>query len=277
MIQFNDVSFGYTKKKPIYANIQLELTAGSVYGLLGKNGAGKSTLLKLMAGLIYPQKGHLNVFDANPSKRDPSFLNHVFFIPEEIDTPNIDVLEFSAQLMPFYPKFNQEQFLVYLKEFDIPLTKMNNMSFGQKKKVWIALGMASNASLIILDEPTNGLDIPSKRKLRKLIASVINEDKCIIISTHQIKDVDSLIDKVILVDEGEIIANTDIETITEKLLFEVSNELSQNETILYHESSLVGHFIVKKRTTEAVTTKLDLELFFNACINNKIEIKALFN
>ncbi len=277
MIQFNNVSFGYSKQKLLYANINLELSAGSVYGLLGKNGAGKSTLLKLMAGLVYPQQGKLSVFNADPTKRDPSFMHEVFFIPEEIDTPAIHVLDFGAEHMPFYPKFNNDQFLHYLKEFDIPMTNLNKMSFGQKKKVWIALGMASNASLIILDEPTNGLDIPSKRKLRKLIASVINEDTCMIISTHQVKDLDSLIDKIILVDEGEIIVNTDTESITQKLVFKLSQSISTTDQYLYYESSLAGHLIVKERTMEDEATKLDLELFFNAGINNKNGFKQLFN
>ena len=137
--------------------------------------------------------------------------------------------------------------------------------------------MASNASLIILDEPTNGLDIPSKSKLRKLIASILNEDTCIIISTHQVKDLDSLIDKIILVDEGEIIVNTDTESITQKLVFKLSQSISTTDQYLYYESSLAGHLIVKERTMEDEATKLDLELFFNAGINNKNGFKQLFN
>ena len=277
MIHFNNVSFGYTKQKPLYANIQLELKSGSVYGLLGKNGAGKSTLLKLMAGLVHPQKGLLTVCNANPMKREPDFLNQVFFIPEEINTPNIHVLDFAEEQVPFYPRFNQIQFLDYLKELDVPMTKLNKMSFGQKKKVWIALGMASNASLIILDEPTNGLDIPSKRILRKLIASIVNEDNCIIISTHQVKDLDSLIDQIILVDNGEIIVNTDTNTIIEKIIFQHSNRQEICNSWIYHETSLAGHLFVKKREMEEEVSKLDLELFFNAGITNKIAIQELFN
>lgn len=277
MIHFNNVSFGYTKQKKLYDNIHLELKSGSVYGLLGKNGAGKSTLLKLMAGLVHPQKGELTVFNACPMKREPDFLNQVFFIPEEIDTPNIHVLEFAAEQAPFYPRFNQTQFLDYLKELDVPMTNLNKMSFGQKKKVWIALGMASNASLIILDEPTNGLDIPSKRILRKLIASIVNEEKCIIISTHQVKDLDSLIDQIILVDNGEIIVNTDTNTIIDKIIFQHSNRSEISKNWIYHETSLAGHLIVKKRKQEEEISKLDLELFFNAGITNKHAIQELFN
>lgn len=277
MIHFDEVSFGYSKKKPIYTNINLTLKAGSVYGLLGKNGAGKSTLLKLMAGLVYPQKGLLSVLDANPAKREPSFLSQVFFIPEEIDTPNIHVIEFAAEYQPFYPLFDRDQFVSYLEEFDIPITHLNKMSFGQKKKVWIALGLASNVSLLILDEPTNGLDIPSKRKFRKLIASVLNEEKCIIISTHQVKDLDSLIDRIILVDQGEIIVHADTESILETIAFQHSSHHSINENWIYYESSLAGNLIVKKREPADEISKLDLELFFNAGISNKMAIQELFN
>lgn len=276
MIQFSDIYFGYSNAKPLYSALNLSMQAGSIYGLLGKNGAGKSTLLKIMAGLVYPQKGQIEVLGANPIKRQPSFLEQVFFIPEEIDTPNIDVLDFAAEHLPFYPKFDFEQFKNHLAELEVPLTNLNAMSFGQKKKVWIALGLAANTALLILDEPTNGLDIPSKRKLRKIMAANIHDERCIVISTHQVRDLDSLIDRILLVDEGEVIANAGTDEITDKLVFKQVGNQEYLEEPLYAENNLMGQLVVLKRSEEEPATRMDIELFFNAGIANKKAFKQLF-
>jgi ABC-2 type transport system ATP-binding protein len=177
MIQFLDVDFGYRKKQPLYRNLKLELEKGYIYGLLGKNGAGKSTLLKLISGLVFPVSGRVDVMGHDPSKRKPSFLENIFFIPEEIDTPEVDVIAFANSYAPFYPNFDKLQFLRLLNEFDVPERSLKQMSYGQKKKTWIALGIAANTPLLVLDEPTNGLDIPSKKQFRKMMAASINEER----------------------------------------------------------------------------------------------------
>lgn len=276
MIQFSSVGFAYSKSKPLYSQLNLSIKPGSIYGLLGKNGAGKSTLLKLMAGLVYPQKGQIEVLGAIPMKRQPSFLEQVFFIPEEIDTPNIHVLEFAAEHLPFYPKFDYEQFKLHLAEMEVPLTNMQKMSFGQKKKVWIALGLATNTALLILDEPTNGLDIPSKRKLRKMMAANIHEERCIIISTHQVRDLDSLIDRILLIDDGEVIVNAGTDEITHKLVFKQIGNQESTEEPIYAENNLMGQLVVMQRNETESTTRMDIELFFNAGIANKKAFKQLF-
>jgi ABC-2 type transport system ATP-binding protein len=186
--------------------------AGHIYGLLGRNGAGKSTLLKLIAGLVFPVSGKSGGAGLNPSKRQPSFLQKIFLIPEEIETPDVDVMRFADDYAPFYPNFDKEQFLQLLQDFDVPLRSLKQMSYGQKKKTWIALGIAANTQLLILDEPTNGLDIPSKRQFRKMMAASLTDERCVIISTHQVRDLDSLIDNIIIVDEGELIVNASIDT-----------------------------------------------------------------
>lgn len=276
MIHFTAVGFGYSRSKPLYSELNLSVKPGSIYGLLGKNGAGKSTLLKLMAGLVYPQKGQIEVLGSNPMKRQPSFLEQVFFIPEEIDTPNIHVLDFAAEHLPFYPKFNFEQFKHHLAELEVPLTNLKAMSFGQKKKVWIALGLAANTVLLILDEPTNGLDIPSKRKLRKIMAANIHDERCIIISTHQVRDLDSLIDRILLVDEGEIITNVGTDEITDKIVFKQVSNQEYLEEPLYAENNLMGQLVVMKRSEAEPATRMDIELFFNAGIANKKAFQQLF-
>jgi ABC-2 type transport system ATP-binding protein len=276
MITLNKVSFGYKKSHQLYHSLDLQLHGGNMYGLLGKNGAGKSTLLKLMAGLVFPTKGKVDVLAETPMLRKPSLLQEVFVIPEEIDTPDIHVHIFGKDHLPFYPKFEMEKFKSLLAELDVPEKNMKEMSFGQKKKVWIALGLAANTRLLILDEPTNGLDIPSKRKLRKLFAQHIHNELCIIISTHQVRDLDNLISHLIVVDQGEIIVNTSVDAIAEKLSFTQTTTSQDQTSALYTETNLIGQLVVEENVNRNTSGKIDMELFFNACIANKQRMHSLF-
>jgi ABC-2 type transport system ATP-binding protein len=277
MIEFSDVYFGYKKKRPLYRNLKLEVEAGHIYGLLGRNGAGKSTLLKLIAGLVFPVSGKLAVLGCNPSARQPSFLQKIFLIPEEIETPDIDVMRFADDYAPFYPNFNKEQFLQLLQDFDVPLRSLKQMSYGQKKKTWIALGIAANTQLLILDEPTNGLDIPSKRQFRKMMAASLTDERCVIISTHQVRDLDSLIDNIIIVDEGELIVNASIDTIMRKIRFrQLANEEEAGNCI-YSETHLMNTYAVTLNTgNEYSGERMDTELFFNAAVADKVTMQSLF-
>lgn len=277
MIQFSDVNFGYKKKQPLYHQLGLSIQKGYIYGLLGKNGAGKSTLLKLISGLLFPVSGKVEVLGFDPSKRRPAFLERIFYIPEEIDTPDTDVIAFADDYACFYPQFNKTQFLTLLKDLEVPLVNLTAMSYGQKKKTWIALGIAANTDLLILDEPTNGLDIPSKRQFRKIMAATISDNRCVIISTHQVRDLDSLIDKIIIVDEGEVLVNEGMERITEKLRFKQFNDEAEARNAIYSESTLAGTYAVLLNNEKEEGGKMEIELFFNATVANKKTIQQLFN
>jgi ABC-2 type transport system ATP-binding protein len=276
MIYFKEVHFGYGKRKPLYKNLQLEVQAGHIYGLLGKNGAGKSTLLKLIAGLVFPVTGKLDVLGHEPAKRQPSFLEKIFLIPEEIETPDVEVIRFADDYAPFYPNFDKQQFMQLLNDFDVPLRSLKQMSYGQKKKTWIALGIAANTRLLILDEPTNGLDIPSKRQFRKMMASTINEERCVIISTHQVRDLDSLIDNIIIVDDGELIVNAGIDTITQKVAFKHFTNEDEAANSIYSENNVMGTSAVMLNDHSDEDGRMDTELFFNAAIANKTTMQSLF-
>ena len=276
MIDIQNLSFGYKKRKLLYKNLNLKLEAGSIYGLLGKNGAGKSTLLKNFIGLLFPKGGKISVNGFEPKKRWPSFLQTIYFIPEEVYVPPLTVEGYKNLFSPFYPSFNEDQFYSYLEQLDVKdKGKLSGLSFGQQKKFIIAFALACNTKVLLLDEPTNGLDIPSKIKFRKLIASVFTDDKIIFISTHQIRDLDNLIDRVIIVDEGELLLNASIGDIAEKLCFKIVNELNEQESILYSEESLKGFLIVAKNEN-AEDTKVNLEHLFNAITYHPARAKAIF-
>lgn len=276
MIQIQNLSFGYSKKRLLYKNLSLTLEAGSIYGLLGKNGAGKSTLLKNLIGLLFPTSGSISVNGFAPKKRLPSFLETIYLIPEEVYVPSLTIHQYKNLFSPFYPDFDKEKFFDYLEQLDVKEQgKLNTLSFGQQKKFIIAFALACNTKVLLLDEPTNGLDIPSKIRFRKLISSVFNEDRMIFISTHQIRDLDNLIDRVIIVDNGELLLNASTSDISEKLCFKTVSEVEDMDKVLYSEESLKGFSIVTANTT-GEDSKVNLEHLFNAVTENSAMAKRIF-
>jgi ABC-2 type transport system ATP-binding protein len=275
MIKINNLNFGYSKHQLLFKNMSMQLHAGHIYGLLGKNGAGKSTLLKNLAGLVYAQSGSTDVLGFDPKKRQPALLQQICFVPEEFYLPSVKIDAYLQANAVFYPKFDHSYFMALLTEFDIPIgQKLSNMSYGQKKKVIIAFGLATQAKLIIMDEPTNGLDIPSKAQFRKIMASALTDDRCIIISTHQVRDLDNLIDTVIMLDDSSVALKASVEEITNKLCFKKVKEL--NETVIYAEPSLAGYNAVMPNFHQE-DSKLDIELLFNAVLAEKNKLKPIFN
>ncbi|UQA73697.1 ABC transporter ATP-binding protein [Sphingobacterium siyangense] len=273
MITIQNLNFSYSKSRPLFLHMDLELKQGHIYGLLGKNGAGKSTLLKNIAGLVYPVSGRVDVLGHNPNRREPSLLREISFIPEEFYLPAVKSEQFLKANAGFYPNFDQVYFDQLIREFDIPIEqKLANMSYGQKKKYIISFGLASNTKVIIMDEPTNGLDIPSKVQFRKIMASAITDDRCVIVSTHQVRDLDNLIDAVILLDDHKVALNAPMQVITDRLCFKKVRELPLDT--LYSEEG-VGGFNVILPNSAVEDSKLDLELLFNAVLQCKEKITDL--
>ncbi|MGI4022375.1 MAG: ABC transporter ATP-binding protein [Janthinobacterium lividum] len=275
MIKISNLTFGYGRKKILFQDLNLQMQEGHIYGLLGKNGAGKSTLLKNIAGLVFPQKGICEVNGYNSAKRLPAFLQDLFFIPEEVYMPTLTAKQFIKSTGHFYPAFNEAQFDQMLSEFDVPNNSLlNKLSFGQQKKVMIAFGLSTNTSLLIMDEPTNGLDIPSKSQFRKIIASALTETRCIIISTHQVRDLDNLIDTLLVVHNQKIILNRSLDEISERLKFSTTS--TTGPEVLYAEESVRGLNTISQNTNESYS-KVDMELLFNAIINNDQMITEILN
>ncbi|MBV5343027.1 ATP-binding cassette domain-containing protein, partial [bacterium] len=207
----------------------------------------------------------------------PEMLQEIFFLPEELPQITLSIENYEKVYAPFYPNFSSEQFSEYLREFDVDnkKAKLNKLSHGQKKKVMIAFGLATNTKLLLMDEPTNGLDIPSKGQFRRMVAAGVDDNRCLIISTHQVHDLDSLIDNIIIMEKHEIVFNQPIENITKKLLFRVANRNENNENAIYSEDNLHGLYQVCKNTTNE-DSKLDIELLFNAITTKTKEITKLF-
>jgi len=269
MIKINRLTFGYRKDKSLFNELNLNLEPGKIYGLLGKNGAGKTTLLKIVCGLLYPKNGTCYVKNYNPTQRLPEMLEDIYIIPEEFYLPSVSIDAFISANAGFYSNFSKKLFSDFLKEFDIPKnSKISNMSYGQKKKFLIAFGIATQAKILIFDEPTNGLDIPSKGQFRKTIASNITEDRCFIISTHQVRDLESLIDTIVIIENGKIIFNYPVEKIAEQVSFKTIKSESDEEDIIYSENIFGGKAAIVKNKLKETESKIELEILFNGVLSN---------
>src|ERR1700743_2414559 len=263
MVQIEHLDFWYKKGRPVFQNLSLSLQAGHIYGLLGKNGSGKSTLRENLWGLAYPAAEKCMVNGIRSVRRSVSLLEDLFFLPEEIYVPQLTPAQFLRHTAAFYPRFSMTDFFSHLRVLDVdPAEVMSSLSFGQQKKAMIAFGLATNTSLLIMDEPTNGLDIPSKVQLRKLIASELDESRCVVISTHQVTDLDSLIDTILVLDNRRIVVNRAGDELTEKLLFGVFSDTTGMD-VLYEEDSIRGKHVILSNSSGKYS-KMDLELFFNA-------------
>ncbi len=279
MITIKNLTFGYSKQKMLFKDLDLSLREGHIYGLLGKNGTGKTTLLKIITGLCFPQGGEVTTMDYPAPLRQAGMLENLFFLTEEIFTPHLKIKDYVKANAPFYKHFNLEQFNEYLSLFDMDNQNdyLTKMSLGQKKKVMICFALACNTPVLIMDEPTNGLDIPSKSTFRKILAMAADEGKTIVISTHQVRDLHSLIDAVIILEQGKILLNADIDTIARQLLFKVNEDNNINEAdILYKEESLKGDVVVAINK-EHQESKVDIELLFNAVMNHPQKINEIFH
>lgn len=273
MITVQELSFSYRSKK-LFSDLDLLLSGGGICGLLGKNGAGKTTLLKIISGLLFPDKGRISVSGQIPMKRHQEFLEHLFFIPEELNMPNVSPENYMGLYAPFYPKFDPAAYAAYLDKFELdPKLNLAQCSFGQRKKCLTAFGLAAGCRLTLLDEPTNGLDIPSKTQFRRILASVVKEDRLFIIATHQVRALENLIDSVVILDNGRIIFNHASEDISRCLRLETMETLSGE--VLYKENRLQGYKVLRKNTS-GFEGFVDLETLFNAVIRNPEKIEAVF-
>ena len=275
MLKVKNLTYGYRKSATkIFNNFSLELEPGRVYGLLGRNGAGKSTLIYLMTGLLTPESGDVEYEGVDVRERRPSTLSNMFIVPEEFELPAISLKKYVEINAPFYPNFSYDDLRSYLGVFEMNDENVNlkSLSMGQKKKVFMSFAFATNTRLLLMDEPTNGLDIPSKSQFRKIIARCMNDDRTIVLSTHQVRDVDSILDHVLIIDNSRTLLNASIGEIGSRLTFEVSNNV---DGALYWQPTINGNIVVRPNdgTKE---TMVDIEILFNAALMAYERIERVF-
>ncbi|MGN0049376.1 MAG: ATP-binding cassette domain-containing protein [Bacteroides sp.] len=277
MIQVKEISFAYHRKQRVLDGFSLSLQPGRVYGLLGKNGAGKSTLLYLMSGLLVPACGQVLYRGVDVRRRLPQTLGDLFLVPEEFDLPAISLVSYIELNAPFYPRFSKEDMVTYLHLFDMNIdVHLGALSMGQKKKVFMCFALATHTSLLLMDEPTNGLDIPSKSQFRRFIASGMSDDRTILISTHQVRDIDRILDHVIIMDNRGVLLDASTADICSRFRFVESDDPALAEEAVYTLPSLQGHLMMLPNGSEA-ESELNLELLFGATLAHPDRMAALFH
>lgn len=274
MIEIKDLAFSYGKT-PILKSITTTLEEGRIYGLLGENGVGKTTLLTLLCGLKKVCSGSITTDGENPFDRTPTLLQNQFYLPDEVLPVTMKAECFAKERGAFWPDYDHSKFLEIMKEFENdPAKKMNQMSAGQLKKTYISLALACGCKYIFMDEPTNGLDIPSKTQFRSAIMKYTSDDSTIVISTHQVRDLENIIDPIIILDRQDVLLNASVEEITSKLYFDYGTQLHPES--LYSEQ-LPGGFIQVYPNTTGEDGKINVEALFNAVHKNKELIKGMFS
>ena len=276
IIQTNNLTKQYGEQKSVSA-MNLHVKKGRIYGLLGRNGAGKSTLLYLMTGLLTPKKGKIMYHDINVRSRLPMTLQDMFLVPEEFELPSISLKKYIDLNAPFYPNFSKEDMYKYLHCFEMDMdVNLGALSMGQKKKVFMSFALATNTSLLLMDEPTNGLDIPGKSQFRKFMASGMTDNKTIVISTHQIRDIDKMLDSVMIMDESRVLLNESTVHICEKLCFKESDDRSLIDKALFAVPSLHGNSLLLLNEHNE-DSDINIELLFNAILAQPQKIANLFH
>lgn len=273
MIQITDLGFAYSNDR-VLENISMNLQEGHIYGLLGGNGVGKTTLLTLICGLKKPQAGTILIDGHMPYNREPSFLSELYYLSDEVSAPNMKAAEYALNFGKFRERFDMDKFMQIMSEFEnYPQQKLNKMSHGQLKKTHIAFALACNSRYLIMDEPTNGLDIPSKAQFRKAVSKYTREDATIVISTHQVRDLENIIDPIIILDRKEVLLMASLEDISKKLYFDYTNE--KRGDALYSEM-IPGSSVQVCLNSTGEESKVNIEALFNTAHIHKDVIKDIF-
>lgn len=277
MIRIEDISFAYRKgRKQVFRHFNAGLELGGIYGLLGKNGAGKSTLLHLMAGLVAPSEGKVLLHGEEMSKRSVTSLQSLFLVPEEFSLPAVSLDRYVRYMAPFYPRFSAEILKRALDCFELSGDlHLDRLSMGQRKKVFVSFALAANTEWLLLDEPTNGLDIPGKRQFRKILVQEMNEERGVVISTHQVQDVEHLLDRLLIVDQGQALLQKTVAEVCETVRFAQTSDPDLLRRAIYQLPSLQGASVLLPNEY-GVESNLDLELLFNALMEKREEVTALF-
>lgn len=272
MIRIKDLGFSYGENV-VLKDITMNLEEGRIYGLLGENGVGKTTLLTLLSGLKNAKAGDIDIDGHNPWKREPSLLTEIYYLSDEVAEINMKAIEYAENYGKFWEGFDLNKFIEIMESFENDINqKMNRMSFGQLKKTHISFALACNTKYLFMDEPTNGLDIPSKAQFRKAVMKYTREDSTLLISTHQVRDLENIIDPIIILDRQDVLLNASLEKIAEKFFFDYSND--RKEGALYCEMIPGGNIQVLINTT-GEDSKVNIEALFNTVHLHKELVKGL--
>jgi ABC-2 type transport system ATP-binding protein len=276
MLEITSLGFSYGKSK-LFDRLDLHLEGDQAYGLLGLNGAGKTSLLKLMAGALLPSSGKITAFGRVPAKRDAACLADTAFVPENPWLPPVKTDAYLARYAVFRPAFDYARFEALRRDFALVEDKsLQKLSYGQRKKFALAAALASGSRSILLDEPTNGLDIPSKMQFRKALSESIAPERIIVVSTHQVRDLESLINPVLILDKGRLAFELDADEMARHLATTRVSSLEGLSVVHAEHDALGWNALVERSslTEGGNAAAADLELVFNAALVDADRLKA---
>ncbi|MBP3511505.1 MAG: ATP-binding cassette domain-containing protein [Prevotella sp.] len=286
MIEIKNLSFRYAahgglsllrkglghSSKNVFTDFSVTLKENRIYGLLGKNGTGKSTLLYLISGLLRPTAGTVTFDGVETKLRRPEMLREIFLVPEEFDMPPVTLEAYIRMNAPFYPRFRREVLDSCLSDFGMQnVSRLDRLSMGQKKKIFMSFALAAGTRLLLMDEPTNGLDIPSKAQFRRVVTGNMSDDSIVVISTHQVHDVEQLLDHVLIASPEGMLLDSAVADLCDRYTFEYRMPGSPSDDVIYAEPTLQGNAVMARRAEGAAETQLNLELLFNAVTQGKLK------
>jgi ABC-2 type transport system ATP-binding protein len=272
MVDLKSVAFSYGKRTPLFDDLDFVLEPGGIYGLLGKNGAGKTTLLRIISGMLFPDSGTAEVLGYSAADRRPEMLTELFIVPEEFYLPGITAAEYISAYAPFYARFDYGVLADCLREFGVEReAQLGSLSYGQRKKFLVAFALATDAKLVLFDEPTNALDIPGKSQLRKLLLAHMSDDRAFVISTHQVRDLAPVMDPISIIDEGRLVFQASADEIDRSLRTRVVPEIP-GDGVLYSEAGLGGHVVLEAAPSQG--QPVDIEVLFNGVMHDSAGVRS---
>lgn len=291
MIEINNLSLGFVKSngihstrvnleavKPVLENLSLTIEPGHVYGLIGRNGAGKTSLMNCITGILTFKRKHQPIYldGVKLNVNNPNDHAKLFYVTDTISSIHILADAFANTLACFYPNFSVESYKEYMEMFRMDRNVfLDELSLGEKKSVFLSYAFASGAPYIIMDEPTNGLDITSRKVFRKLIASYMTPDRAIVISTHHINEISSLLDHILILDKRHLVFDRSVMETGSVLSFIESDDEDLRQQALYSMKSAYGNRMILPNTG-GTDSEIDYELLFEAVLENGKAINELF-
>lgn len=279
MIQIEGLHYGYGRAA-LYADFSAQIGQPGIYGVFGRNGSGKSTLLRLLCGLLTPWQGRVRVLGFQPRQRAAEFLASVYIVPEEFHLPNLTAAQLARTHGSFYPRFSHALFSDYLQVLEVPVdSRFEAMSLGQKKKAAIAFALATQTPLLLMDEPTNGLDIVGRGQFRELMRRPEQAQRVVMISTHQAHDLESILSHIWFIDQGRLALAARMDELAERLTMGVAATAQALPTdgLLYQEALGAQVAYVARRVAGGPEGgALQLELLYKALsLNRDAMLQAL--
>lgn len=292
-IEIKNLTKVYGKNRGIQ-DINISVKEGEIYGFIGPNGAGKSTTIKTLLNFIYSTSGEALIFGMDSVKESEKIKEYIGYVPSEVryydDVKVKDIIKYAQR---FYPKSNKEYVDRICNELELDMNKkMGELSLGNKKKVAIAQSLINNPKLLILDEPTNGLDPLMQKKLFNILIEEKEKGNTVFLSSHNLVEVQNLCDRVCVIKEGKIVDIIEIEKsktelklkvtlsssdITDDIVLNLSDKILDKNgklyTFIYSKNidSLVKE-LANYKIDELLIEKENLEdAFLNYYENNKEE------